>query len=47
MPLFPSPMPLPELTISHNRGSSFLKKWMDFLEEHADLRYPDSSTVNL
>ncbi|WQF77904.1 Putative AAA+ ATPase domain, helicase SMUBP-2/Hcs1, Helicase superfamily 1/2, ATP-binding protein [Colletotrichum destructivum] len=23
------------------RGSNFLKRWMDFLEENADLRYPD------
>lgn len=23
------------------RGSKFLKKWMEFLEENADLRYPD------
>ncbi|KAJ5306009.1 hypothetical protein N7508_005024 [Penicillium antarcticum] len=30
-------------TISH--GSSFLKHWMDFLEEHADLRYPDASDI--
>ena len=28
-----------------NRGSKFLKKWMDFLEENADLRYPDVSTL--
>ncbi|KAJ3468937.1 hypothetical protein MRS44_003002 [Fusarium solani] len=27
------------------RGSSFLKKWMQFLEDNADLRYPDASTV--
>ncbi|KAL3306449.1 DNA helicase [Colletotrichum asianum] len=27
------------------RGSAFLKRWMDFLEEHADLRYPDLSTL--
>ncbi|KAK3180674.1 hypothetical protein K4F52_008024 [Lecanicillium sp. MT-2017a] len=27
-------------------GSSFLKKWMEFLEENADLRYPDLSTVS-
>lgn len=27
------------------RGSNFLKKWMEFLEENADLRYPDLSTV--
>jgi len=23
------------------RGGAFLKKWMEYLEEHADLRYPD------
>lgn len=28
-----------------SRGSSFLKRWMSFLEEHADLRYPDISDV--
>ncbi|KFH47903.1 DNA polymerase alpha-associated DNA helicase A-like protein [Hapsidospora chrysogenum ATCC 11550] len=27
------------------RGSAFLKKWMEFLEDNADLRYPDLSTV--
>ncbi|KAF4825508.1 DNA polymerase alpha-associated DNA helicase A [Colletotrichum siamense] len=27
------------------RGSAFLKRWMDFLEENADLRYPDLSTL--
>ncbi|KAG0153961.1 hypothetical protein PDIDSM_1340 [Penicillium digitatum] len=30
-------------TISH--GSSFLKHWMAFLEEHADLRYPDAGDL--
>lgn len=29
----------------YHRGSSFLKKWMQFLEDNADLRYPDLSTV--
>ncbi|KAB5536513.1 DNA helicase [Coniochaeta sp. 2T2.1] len=29
------------------RGSPFLKRWMDFLEEHADLRYPDVSSLAL
>lgn len=24
-----------------DRGSQFLKNWMDFLEEQADLRYPN------
>ncbi|OJJ42839.1 hypothetical protein ASPZODRAFT_1267726 [Penicilliopsis zonata CBS 506.65] len=28
-----------------SRGSSFLKRWMAFLEEHADLRYPDASEL--
>ncbi|PNY29564.1 DNA polymerase alpha-associated DNA helicase A [Tolypocladium capitatum] len=28
------------------RGSNFLKKWMEFLEDNADLRYPDVSTIN-
>lgn len=28
------------------RGSKFLKKWMEFLEENADLRYPDVAEVN-
>ncbi|KAL0938988.1 uncharacterized protein CTRU02_205598 [Colletotrichum truncatum] len=27
------------------RGSAFLKRWMEFLEENADLRYPDLSTL--
>lgn len=28
-----------------NRGGAFLKKWMDFLENNADLRYPDISDL--
>ncbi|BCR87501.1 putative DNA helicase [Aspergillus chevalieri] len=28
-----------------SRGSSFLKRWMAFLEEHADLRYPDAGEL--
>ncbi|EHK40822.1 uncharacterized protein TrAtP1_004182 [Trichoderma atroviride] len=28
------------------RGSKFLKKWMEFLEENADLRYPDATEVS-
>ncbi|WYZ34744.1 hypothetical protein EsH8_I_001020 [Colletotrichum jinshuiense] len=27
------------------RGSNFLKRWMDFLEDNADLRYPDLSSL--
>ena len=27
------------------KGSAFLRGWMAFLEEHADLRYPDASAV--
>jgi hypothetical protein len=27
------------------RGSQFLKAWMGFLEEHADLRYPNLADV--
>lgn len=26
-------------------GSKFLKSWMEFLEENADLRYPDLDDV--
>lgn len=29
----------------HLRGSKFLKSWMDFLEENADLRYPNLADV--
>jgi len=29
------------------RGSAFLKRWMEFLEENADLRYPDVSLLAL
>lgn len=29
------------LTMWNCRGSKFLKSWMAFLEEHADLRYPN------
>ncbi|QGA12510.1 hypothetical protein EYB26_000154 [Talaromyces marneffei] len=28
-----------------SKGSKFLKNWMSFLEEHADLRYPDASEL--
>ncbi|GAQ07418.1 DNA polymerase alpha-associated DNA helicase A [Aspergillus lentulus] len=28
-----------------SRGSAFLKRWMAFLEEHADLRYPDAGEL--
>lgn len=37
-----------ELTLGHllaNRGSSFLKEWMTFLEDNADLRYPDLASL--
>jgi DNA polymerase alpha-associated DNA helicase A len=27
------------------KGSKFLKDWMDFLEENADLRYPDLASL--
>ncbi|KAI1072245.1 hypothetical protein LB507_003102 [Fusarium sp. FIESC RH6] len=27
------------------KGSSFLKKWMQYLEDNADLRYPDASNL--
>ena len=29
----------------HLRGSRFLKSWMEFLEENADLRYPNLADV--
>lgn len=32
---------LANLSAHAHRGSKFLKAWMTFLEEHADLRYPD------
>lgn len=28
-----------------SKGSAFLKRWMAFLEEHADLRYPDAGEL--
>lgn len=28
-----------------NRGSPFLKRWMEFLEENADLRYPNAADL--
>lgn len=31
--------------MSCDSGSKFLKRWMDFLEEHADLRYPDLGSL--
>jgi len=33
------------LQLTIDRGSKFLKSWMAFLEEHADLRYPDIGEV--
>ena len=27
------------------RGSKFLRRWMEFLEDNADLRYPDVSSL--
>jgi len=30
---------------AHLRGSAFLKEWMEFLEENADLRYPNLAEV--
>lgn len=27
---------------NENRGSPFLKRWMSYLEENADLRYPNA-----
>jgi hypothetical protein len=32
-------------TDMHARGSKFLKAWMGFLEENADLRYPNLADV--
>ena len=29
----------------HVRGSKFLKAWMEFLEENADLRYPNLADI--
>jgi DNA polymerase alpha-associated DNA helicase A len=34
-------------TLRNDRGSAFLKRWMEFLEENADLRYPDVSSLAL
>ncbi|KAK2628260.1 hypothetical protein QTJ16_002906 [Diplocarpon rosae] len=28
------------------QGSKFLKRWMEFLEEHSDLRYPSAASLN-
>ncbi|KAH6690386.1 P-loop containing nucleoside triphosphate hydrolase protein [Plectosphaerella plurivora] len=28
------------------KGSAFLKRWMDYLEENADLRYPDLDSIH-
>ena len=30
-----------EIFLFSSRGNLFLKRWMNFLEENADLRYPD------
>ena len=29
----------------HVRGSKFLKAWMEFLEDNADLRYPNLADI--
>lgn len=29
-----------------SKGSKFLKRWMEFLEENADLRYPNIADLN-
>lgn len=29
------------------KGGKFLKQWMEFLEENADLRYPDPAELNI
>lgn len=34
------------LLLPRNRGSKFLKRWMEFLEDNADLRYPDLASLN-
>lgn len=31
--------------VTTRRGSNFLKRWMDFLEDNADLRYPDLASL--
>lgn len=44
----PNPTDDNELTLglsSANRGSKFLKEWMTFLEDNADLRYPDVASL--
>jgi DNA polymerase alpha-associated DNA helicase A len=28
------------------RGSKFLKRWMEYLEESSDLRYPSVASLN-
>jgi DNA polymerase alpha-associated DNA helicase A len=33
------------MSTNGRRGSGFLKRWMEFLEEHADLRYPDAGPL--
>lgn len=32
-------------TKNKNRGSTFLKRWMEYLEDEADLRYPDLASL--
>ena len=32
--------------LTPHRGGPFLKSWMEFLEDNADLRYPDASAVS-
>lgn len=34
------------MMLMENRGSKFLNQWMAFLEENADLRYPNLSDLS-
>jgi hypothetical protein len=36
-----------EILTGGTRGSSFLKRWMKFLEDNADLRYPNIDDLEL
>lgn len=33
------------LNTNTTRGSGFLRRWMAYLEEHADLRYPNAAEL--
>jgi hypothetical protein len=44
-PCTPGPGLTRDTSVPRARGSKFLKDWMEFLEENANLRYPDLASL--